>query len=105
MGPVNIALVGVTVVFLALIALFFAITLFSKVLGIQKHASNSSPSDIKPDSKKIPVQNEELIAVLAAAVRAAYKARDIKTDIRVRSFRRINGHISSWKSGTMNTNR
>lgn len=105
MDPVNTALVGVTVVFLALVALFLAITLFSKVLGIRIHTSDSRPSEKKPVSKGMPVQDEELIAVLATAVRAACKARDIKTDIRVCSFRRINTDINSWKSGALNTKR
>lgn len=107
----NLTFVGLVVVFIALILLAYIITLFSKILSFRnKEVKNDAPKvpDEAPVRHDIPDEDstealhdasseEELVAVLTAAVLAGMESRpDLK--IKVKSFRRIPQAAPAWNS-------
>ena len=83
----NVALCGVVIVFLMLVLLVVVIMLFGKVMHIAKNTTDSPKIEVNP----APVVNnaniddntdEDVIAVIAAAVGYLYSGTDVKPVIR-----------------------
>lgn len=101
----TLTIVGMVVVFAALVVLAFAISLLSKVININKNADTEKPADVTTSTVNTGTANtdthtdnrndEELIAVITAAIMASMKqCPDFK--IRVKSFRRIPNNSPEW---------
>lgn len=106
---INTTFVGLTVVFLALILLSLAIFVFSKFLNIKKESNGKTP-DVKDEASILEIDedeeldapsddlsDDEIVAVLTAAVLASMRARP-ESKIRVKSFRRIPGIAPAWNA-------
>lgn len=87
----NVTLSGMVIVFLGLILLVLVISLFSKLFGRNKAAQPVAPSQPAPAAKAIApaaasqqsaVDDDALIAVIAAAVDAMYSGSGKKAVIR-----------------------
>lgn len=104
----NVTFVGLTVVFLALIALCLVIYLFSKAFAVQKTVYAKNSQDVGGDKVCLEAEDntvsssnenfssdEELIAVLTAAVQASMGYRS-ESNIIVKSFRRIPQNSPVW---------
>ncbi|HHV96381.1 MAG TPA: OadG family protein [Clostridiaceae bacterium] len=115
----TLTIVGMVVVFAALIILALAISLLGKAININKNAiaekaaSNAIKTDIvntgaaNTQSQISNQDDKELIAVITAAIMASMKgSSDFK--IRVKSFRRIPDNSPEWniagKLTTINAN-
>lgn len=105
----TVTLVGLFVVFSALIILAFLISLSSKVFAIKMPIHNKDTNNSKADKINHPANNNskntadnsqdknELIAVLTAAVMSSMQQTpDFK--IRIKSFRRIHKDSSAWNT-------
>jgi sodium pump decarboxylase gamma subunit len=104
----NVTLVGLFVVFSALIILSVLISVSSKVFTIRIPRNKKATSNSNTDKIYQPVNNNttiannpqnesELIAVLTAAVMASMQQTpDFK--IRIKSFRRIHKDSSAWST-------
>lgn len=106
----TLTIVGLVVVFSALVLLAFAIFLLSKVININKNAGTKKSADITASTVNTDTVNtstvktephtssqndSELIAVITAAIIASMKqSPDFK--IRVKSFRRIPDNSPEW---------
>ena len=125
MNSVNITVIGIMIVFITLILITCLIILYSRILGLKKSSktasSTSNPDaahdinvdashDISADENYIntktdpkdngslkDVPDEELVAAITAAIQAAYASREVKTRIRVLSFRRVSADTPAWK--------
>ena len=125
MNSVNIAVVGIIVVFITLILITYLIILYSRILGSKKSSKTASSTpnpdaahdigagaahdmnanenyintktDPKDNGSLKDVHDEELVATITAAIQAAYTGREVKTRIRVRSFRRVSADTPAWK--------
>lgn len=103
---INLTFVGITVVFLALIILSLSIYVFSKIIEStgkkninkateQKNESSVVEIDEKSSDIENSTSNEELVAVITAAVMACMK-RTPGCKIQVKSFRRIPQTSPAW---------
>ncbi|MGI6778368.1 MAG: OadG family protein [Acetivibrionales bacterium] len=105
---ISIAVVGILVVFLSLIILAVVISVFGMIFYSKKNtpkdgsatAMNKAPiletnGDEKLDAPYNNLSNEELVAVLTAAVQASF-GRTPECRIRVKSFRRIPQTSPAW---------
>jgi Na+-transporting methylmalonyl-CoA/oxaloacetate decarboxylase gamma subunit len=125
MNSVNIAVVGIIVVFITLILITYLIILYSRILGSKKSSKTASSTpnpdaahdigagaahdmnanenyintktDPKDNGSLKDVPDEELVAAITAAIQAAYASREVKTRIRVLSFRRVSADTPAWK--------
>ncbi|MFO7611210.1 MAG: OadG family protein [Clostridia bacterium] len=99
------SLVGISVVFLALIALSFFIYLFGKVM---KNGNGTRPSGTARNeisSMKTSLENpgadggdDELIAVITAAIMASLRQAGLTPEcrIKVRPFNRVSSDAPAW---------
>ncbi|MCK5812419.1 MAG: OadG family protein [Clostridiales bacterium] len=98
------AIIGISVVFLALIALSFFIFLFGKIMNKEK--KNGEKNSIKlSTNKKITVEvdgDDELIAVITAAVSAYLNSNGLSPEckIKVTSFNRVTSKSSIWNESS-----
>jgi Na+-transporting methylmalonyl-CoA/oxaloacetate decarboxylase gamma subunit len=116
MSSLSITLIGIIIVFIALLILEYSIRLFSKFFTIREKLSRSKTADQEPVEASSPydgsmkeietangsandiIAEQEIAAVIAAAIQAAFSNREVKSNIRVRSFRRVSGDTPVWKS-------
>jgi sodium pump decarboxylase gamma subunit len=110
----NVIFVGMTVVFISLVVLSYCITLFVKILGLKKNRAESTDSvnnqtpiseanidnetgasDI--ESAHSEFSNQELVAVLAAAIMASGRTRP-ESKIRITSYRRVPLNSPAWNA-------
>lgn len=98
------SIVGISVVFLALIALSFFIYLFGKIMvsGLKNKKAETLEGKMKT-VKNIEIDadvedDDELIAVITAAVQASLVNAGITPEckIRVKSFNRISDNTPVW---------
>jgi len=96
-----------TIVFIALIALSVSIYIFGKIFSKNRSAKRSELPDnnsgtvraVQPESgvnNQIP--EEELIAVITAAIQASLDIRDAGKRVIVKSFRRLPASSSVWNA-------
>lgn len=114
----NMIFTGVSVVFLCLVLLVFVIYAMPKVLSVfyQKKINNVAVSDSRTvreengielnQSKQIPINqkkecNDELLAVITAAVLACFKP-EVRSRIRIASFRRVSDTPPVWNGVSRN---
>ncbi len=98
------AIIGISVVFLALIALSFFIFLFGKIMNREKK-SKKAPSIKLNANKKITVEidgDDELIAVITAAVSTYLNSNGLSPEckIRVTTFNRVTSKSSIWNESS-----
>jgi len=106
---INMTFVGMSVVFLALILLSFCISLFSKIFPTNTK-KNDKARDNKDEASMLEIDededsdvsgvnpaDDEIAAVLAAAVLASMRSRP-ESKIRVKSFRRIPKTAPAWNA-------
>ena len=100
------SIVGISVVFLALIALSFFIYLFGKVMvkGVENKKTKTVKTEIK-DVKTVEINADveddaELIAVITAAIQASLIAAGISPECKivVKSFKRVGNDAPVWNS-------
>ena len=106
-STMNVVFVGITVVFLALIILSLIIYASGKFFSAKnntrnvKEIDNNEASvleideDEKIDAPYNNLSNDELVAVLTAAIQASMRSRP-ECNIRVKSFRRIPQSSPVW---------
>lgn len=102
-GGQSIAL-GLLVVFVCLALIIAVITVLSIVLKDRKKPAEESEvekavSEPLPQSPVLQVQDDELLAVLTAAVAAAMESEQASTPFVIRSYRRTNGPSAWNKAG------
>jgi glutaconyl-CoA/methylmalonyl-CoA decarboxylase subunit delta len=94
----NISLIGITVVFLALVALSLIIFVFSKLFSagrtVKENKKGITITSVK-DTLGNNVQDEELIAVLTAAVVSCMREKTM-SKIKAKSYRRIPQNSPVW---------
>ena len=104
----DITAIGITVVFLALIALSICIYLFGKLFSKNEttkkdivRSTNTASASATTQPEPL-VENytseEELIAVITAAIQASLGVRDDGKHIVVKSFRRLPSNSPIWNS-------
>ena len=103
----NIMLVGITVVFSALILLTVALYLFTGLMNIKKDKEQKNDSDnnvisdiynaTQSQAKTDIVNDNALIAVLTAAI-SSCMSRDVKSNLVIRSYRRISTTSPVWNT-------
>lgn len=112
MNSLSITVIGIIIVFIALFLIEYAIRLFSKILTIRIKPSRSETAEQEPvevsssydesrnetDSESGIASEQEIAAVIAAAIQAAFSNREVKSNLRVRSFRRVSVETPVWKS-------
>jgi hypothetical protein len=117
MGSFSIAAIGAIVVFITLILITYAIKLYSYILSPRKNNKKINPCSQSSGLHDINIANDdrnskinqsnnclkdvssdEIVAVITAAIQAAYASIEVNTRIRVRSFRRISADTPVWKS-------
>lgn len=100
------SIVGISVVFLALVALSFCIYLFGKIMvkGIQNRKSKPEKTNVE-NIKSIEVDADieddgELIAVITAAIQASLVKAGISPECKivVKSFKRVNSGAPVWNT-------
>ena len=100
------SIVGISVVFLALVALSFFIYLFGKVMvnGFNKKKTKTVKAEIK-DVKTVEINADveddaELIAVITAAIQASLINAGISPECKivVKSFKRVGNDAPVWNS-------
>jgi len=100
------SIVGISVVFLALVALSFFIYLFGKVMvnGFNKKKTKTEKTEIK-DVKTVEINADveddaELIAVITAAIQASLVKAGISPECKivVKSFKRVGNDAPVWNS-------
>ncbi len=110
-SSLNVLLVGITIVFFALILLSFTLYLFGKIFGRRKNRKNNDETEKSsdqitiegvPDKKIIGssienINDAELVAVLTSAVQT-YMGREIKNSLKVKSFRRVDKASPVWNT-------
>jgi len=89
----TVVLVGMTVVFLALIALALIISFFPYIFKTSSKGKKVEESI--SDTKAVEDNNEELVAVITAAIMASYGSQT-NCKLRVTSFRKINDSAPVW---------
>jgi sodium pump decarboxylase gamma subunit len=98
MDNINTALsttfTGFTIVFIALILLSFILYLFSKLFNNKKEAKEIESSAQTP-IKEEPHKDEELIAVLSAAV-SAISERAPDVNFKIKSYRKVTKGTPVW---------
>ena len=100
----NVTFVGITVVFLGLIALAIIVYAYPKLINLFLN-KNKKGEKTEPETQEETVveiasdeeDSEELIAVLTAAIAASMGA-DYASKIRVSSFRRVNKKSPVWNA-------
>jgi sodium pump decarboxylase gamma subunit len=97
------SIVGISVVFLALIALSFFIYLFGKVMvndRAKKETSDNTLKEIKNIEVSADTDDAELIAVITAAIQASLKKAGITPECKivVESFKRIEADSPVWNA-------
>ncbi len=97
------SLVGISVVFLALIALSFFIYLFGKVMvngSAKKKTSDNALKEVKNIEVSADTDDAELIAVITAAIQASLKKAGITPECKivVKSFKRIEADSPVWNA-------
>lgn len=102
-GGQSIAL-GLLVVFVCLALIIAVITVLSIVLKDRKKPAEESKvekavSEPLPQSPVLQVQDDELLAVLTAAVAAAMESEQASTPFVIRSYKRTNGSSAWNKAG------
>lgn len=96
------SVVGISVVFLALVALFFFIYIFGKVMKNGSNKVEKTPErkirKIKSIEVDADVDDNQLIAVITAAVQASLQKAGITPECRivVRSFNRVEDGTPVW---------
>ena len=83
----NVAICGAVIVFLMLVLLVVVIMLFGKVMSIAKNTSDTPKIEVKPAqvANNVAVADntdEDVVAVIAAAVGYLYSGTDVKPVIR-----------------------
>lgn len=105
---INTTLVGLFIVFIALIILAFLISLFGKAMGLKlktktavEENNETSVSEITQDyTTQFPsdsTSDEELVAILTAAVLASMQ-NGAECNIKVKSFRRLPQQAPAWNT-------
>ncbi len=107
----NVTLVGISVVFFALIILSFMISIFSNILNIKKNQKvetisnttmNTSVTEVNEKNNTDYLQSQdELVAVLTAAILASVR-NTTECNLRVKSFRRISQNSPAWNTAGRN---
>lgn len=106
MSSLIVAATGIIIVFISLVLIATAITIFGGVINIRKNKNISSePKPDVPDNNcSVQTQEDtsdrEIVAVIAAALQAAFSSREINTPLKIHSFRRISGETPTWKSAS-----
>lgn len=97
LGGETIAL-GLLVVFVCLALIILLITLLSYILKERKKSETqkAEPSPL-PELPVVEVQDDELLAVLSAAIAAAMEREGSSSPFVIRSYRRM-GRTSAWNS-------
>ncbi len=98
------AIIGISVVFLALIALSLFIFVFGKIMNREKKNKKIRSKRSKAD-KKITVEvdgDDELIAVITAAVSAYLNSNGLSPEckIKVTTFNRVTSKSSIWNESS-----
>ena len=98
------SIVGISVVFLALIALSFFIFLFGKIMkdNGKKGATKEIPEleKVKEIEVSADSDDDEIIAVITAAIQAAMAKAGISPECKivVRSFKRVVSDAPAWNA-------
>jgi sodium pump decarboxylase gamma subunit len=100
------SIVGISVVFLALIALSFAIYVFGKVMVNGKVKRKEKPMEMKLENvESVEVEADvaddgELIAVITAAIQASLANAGISPECKivVKSFKRVDSGAPLWNA-------
>ncbi|MEA4852697.1 MAG: OadG family protein [Christensenella sp.] len=101
---------GLLVVFTCLVLLILVITILSAVLKDRKKKAASAPetklekalTQPLPQAPVLQVQDDELLAVLTAAVAAAMEAEQTATPFVIRSYKRSN-RATAWNRAGRDT--
>jgi len=101
----DITAIGMTVVFIALIVLSLCIDIFGRLFTRKRSARNTELAVNNPNesrgiqtepSSDNQIPEEELVAVITAAIQASLGLRDAGKRVVVKSFRRLPGSPSVW---------
>jgi sodium pump decarboxylase gamma subunit len=100
------SIVGISVVFLALIALSFAIYVFGKVMANGNGKKERKSAEMKLENiKSVEVEADveddgELIAVITAAIQASLVKAGISPECKivVKSFKRVDSGAPVWNT-------
>ena len=105
---INLTVVGILVVFLALVLLSIIISISGKIFNIKRSSPKNDSvtaknkasilevnGDKKLDAPDGDLSNSELVAVLTAAVQASLR-RTSECKVRIKSFRRIPQTSPAW---------
>lgn len=86
---INVTVTGLVIVFSMLILLVFVLFIFGKIFGIKKPVANKPVPQPVVKQQSVPVvpavsnsDDNEIIAVIAAAVATMYEGSDVKPVIR-----------------------
>lgn len=95
---------GVMVVFLCLALIIVIMVIMSAILKERKKETVVSPKEIKPmpQAPTVVVQDDELLAVLTAAVAAAMESEKpdgSSTPFVIRSYKKVNGRTAWGRAG------
>ncbi|MBN2852859.1 MAG: OadG family protein [Clostridia bacterium] len=93
------SIIGISVVFLALIALSFCIYLFGKLMNTGKKKQEIQTEQVEEENMVIEVEgDDQLIAVITAAVNAYFSSNGLTPDckIKVKAFNRIASNAPIW---------
>jgi sodium pump decarboxylase gamma subunit len=92
------SVVGISVVFLALVALSFFIYIFGKVMKNGGDKSKKKLESVSSIEVEANVDDDELIAVITAAIQASLQKAGITPECRivVKSFNRVEDGTPVW---------
>ena len=92
------SIIGISVVFMALIALSFSIYLFGKLMNMKKKKKETEPI-LKEKTITLEVDgDDQLIAVITAAVSAYLSSNGLSPEckFRVKTFNRVISNVPIW---------
>lgn len=99
--------IGLTIVFAVLIILMLVLVAMKYIFGEKKTAENKpAPQPVKPaapaktEKSESDMPEEELIAVLTAAVAASLNTSTY--NLRIKSYRRIGNNAPAWNKAGLN---
>ncbi|MEA5003857.1 MAG: OadG family protein [Christensenella sp.] len=103
MGGQTIAL-GLMVVFVCLALIIVIMVVMSAILKERKKETGEAPKQVKPiqQAPVVTVQDDELLAVLTAAVAAAMESErpgSSSTPFVIRSYKKVSGRSAWGKAG------
>ncbi len=100
----NVVIVGFVLVLAALLLLAFLVSLLPKIIGLgQKKEKKVQTGEVAPATEaEVTIleeteDEEELVAVLTAAI-MAYYGNETKCNLKVTSFKRVDNASSTWSN-------